>query len=102
MNTDFERNARMQEAWDAALEVMKPSQKDLEHGLELHANSIVCETYGFSPYNAVDGDRMKVMAEEGASEKELQDARENMLMTQCVKSSRERAEYQNAWKSTGL
>lgn len=101
-SADFVRNQQMQEAWDAALDVLKPSKRDLEHGLELHASSIVCETYGFSPYCAVDGDRLKQMIEDGASEQELLDATENMMMTRCVTSPVERAEYQNAWKATGI
>lgn len=61
-------NARIQTARDAALAVLKPSAKDLEHGLQLHANSLVIEPYGFSPRPAVDGDAIRQAIETGASE----------------------------------
>ena len=34
---------------DAALQVLKPSQRDLEHGLALHQENVVFDSYGFAP-----------------------------------------------------
>ena len=45
----WEKNEVIQQARRVALDILKPSQKDLQHGLELHADSLVFETYGFSP-----------------------------------------------------
>ena len=59
---------KIQQAREVALGILKPSQKDLEHGLELHKNSIVIEGYGFSPNAALDGDAVKAALEAGASE----------------------------------
>jgi membrane dipeptidase len=95
-------NARIQTARDAALAVLKPSAKDLEHGLELHANSLVIEPYGFSPRPAVDGDVIRQAIAAGASELELQDMTEDMSMTRCVTSAAERQEYMDAWKASGI
>ena len=39
--------------------MLKPSKRDLEHGLELHASSIVIDAYGFSPRSAVNGAGMR-------------------------------------------
>ena len=39
--------------------ILKPSKKDLEHGFELHANSLVFESYGFAPRAAPDGDMIR-------------------------------------------
>ena len=39
----------IQENWKLALDSLHPSQKDLEHGLELHRNSFVFDAYGFTP-----------------------------------------------------
>ena len=36
-------------AWNAGLEVLKPTAAELEHGLELHRSLTVCEHYGFLP-----------------------------------------------------
>src|SRR5262245_46469657 len=66
----------IEQARDAALAVLKPKQKDLEHGLALHASSIVFDVYGFSPNAAVDGDMLAKAITDGASDIELQDLTE--------------------------
>jgi len=38
------------EAWQAALYSLKPSKKDLEYGLQLHAQSVVFDAYGLGIY----------------------------------------------------
>jgi len=43
-------------ARQAALEVLKPTEAQVQHGLELHAASLVAESYGFSPRAAPDGE----------------------------------------------
>jgi len=98
----IEANDQTQKAHQVALNILKPSTKELEHGLELHANSLVIEPYGFSPRAAVDGDRMRAAAEGGASEIELQDMQEDMQMTRCVIDPAERQEYMDAWEAAGV
>jgi membrane dipeptidase len=95
-------NEVIQRARQAALDVLKPTPKQLEHGLELHAAAVVCESYGFSPSSAVDGDAMRKAIESAAPPEELEDLREEMNMTRCVTSAAERAEYQEAWRASGL
>ncbi len=95
-------NPEIQRTRDVGLSVLKPSQKDLEHGLELHANSIVFESYGFSPRSAIDGGALKTAILEGASDIEIDDMRENMGMTNCVTSASEREEYLSAWRASGV
>ena len=77
-------NEGIQKARDVALAVLKPSQKDFDHGLELHANSLVFESYGFAPRCALDGDAFHAAVEAGASDSELVDLREEMSMTRCI------------------
>ena len=78
------RNGQMDEgigrAREAALQVLKPSARDLEHGLELHADCIVVDAYGFAPRFGVDGEALRLALAEGASERELSDMREEMWM----------------------
>jgi membrane dipeptidase len=85
-----------------ALDILKPSQKDLEHGLELHANSLVFDGYGFAPRAAIDGDAFRAVAEAGASDIELQDLREEMSMTRCVTDPEEQIEFLDAWRAAGV
>ncbi|MBM3892244.1 MAG: dipeptidase, partial [Verrucomicrobia bacterium] len=95
-------NEKIQKARDVALSVLKPSQKDLEHGLELHANSLVFESYGFAPRCAVDGDAFRAAVEAGASDTELADLREEMSMTRCATNAAERKEYLEAFRAAGM
>ena len=95
-------NEKIQEARDAAIEALKPSAKDLEHGLELHESSLVFESYGFAPRAAPDGDALAAAIEAGASPAEVQDMREEMMMTRMVTDEAERAEFTEAWDAAGV
>ena len=95
-------NEQIEKARQQALEVLKPSQRDIEHGLELHKNSIVFDAYGFAPRMAVDGDALRQLVLSGASAVELQDAREEMGMTRAVTNLAERAEFMQAWRASGV
>ncbi|MEN9632210.1 MAG: hypothetical protein RL077_614 [Verrucomicrobiota bacterium] len=84
------------------LALLKPSAKDLEHGLELHANSVVLDVYGFGPAAAVDNSVLAKIMNSGAAEQEIADAREDMGMTRMVTDAAERAEYEGAWQAAGV
>ena len=98
----FEMNSQIKKAREVALKILKPTKKQLEHGLELHQNSLVFDTYGFMPRAAVDGDAIAAAVEGNASPLEIQDMQENMSMTGFLKSKREREEFENAWKAAGV
>lgn len=95
-------NESIQRARDVALSILNPTQSEIEHGMELHRNSIVCESYGFAPRAAVDGDAVRAAIESGASEIELQDMMEDMGMTRCVADADERKEFMGAWEAAGV
>ncbi|APZ90882.1 dipeptidase [Fuerstiella marisgermanici] len=95
-------NPTIQHAREVALSILKPSPADLQHGLELHADSVVFDSYGFSPRSAIDGDAMKALVEEGGSNAEIKDLREEMSMTRCAIDPVEQAEYHAAWKASGV
>lgn len=71
-------NNKIKKTRQIALSLLKPSKKNLEHGFELHQNSIVCDSYGFAPSSAVDVDAFCKAIEEGASDIELVDLREEI------------------------
>ena len=98
----IESNQQIQKARQVALNILKPSSKELEHGLELHKNSLVIELYGFSPRAAVNGDRMREATEAGASEMELYDITRDMASTRSVTDAAERQEYMDAWEAAGV
>ena len=95
-------NETIQAGWDAALEVLKPGQKEIEHGLELHRESLVFESYGFSPAAALDNAVLAEAMEAGASNLELKDLREDMSMTRKATDPAERKEMMAAWDIAGV
>jgi len=95
-------NDKIRLARAAGLAALKPTAQQLERGVALHAESLVCEPYGFSPRCAVDGAAFEAAVVAGASDRELQDLREEMMMTRSVTDSRERKEYLDAFRASGM
>ena len=93
---------RIEKARQAALDLLKPTRAQIQHGLELHAGSIVMESYGFAPRCAIDGEAMRAAIQAGASDLELQDMHEDMIMTRCVTNAGEKTEFFNAWDAAGM
>ena len=93
-------NPQIQQARDAALDILQPSPRDLEHGLQLHHDALVFDAYGFSPRAAVDGDALARAFAAGASPAELGDLREEMSMTRYALDPIEQQEYRDAWRAS--
>jgi membrane dipeptidase len=98
----YKLNEQIQAAHQIALNILKPTKKQLEHGLELHRNSLVFDTYGFMPRAAVDGSVISSAIHSKASPLEIQDMREDMSMSRFVIDQREKVELQNAWTASGV
>jgi hypothetical protein len=81
---------KIEEARQAALDILQPDPKTLAQGLELHRDAVVCDAYGFSPTSAVAGAALKALAEAGASTQERRDRVEEMKMQIGGASCRER------------
>ena len=95
-------NPKIRNAREIALKILKPTSKQLEHGLRLHAESLVFDSYGFSPRAAVDGDALAKAIAAGASDIELKDLREEMRTTRYVTDPIEQNEYLEAWRASGV
>jgi membrane dipeptidase len=87
---------------EIALDLLKPTQAQLEHAWELHFGSVVFESYGFAPRFAVDGDAINAAIKEGASSEELTDLREAMIMNRGGTDERERKEFLDAFHAAGV
>ncbi|MBJ7432236.1 MAG: membrane dipeptidase [Gemmataceae bacterium] len=98
----IQANQTIARARQIALDILKPSQKQMEHGLKLHAESLVFDGYAFSPRTSTDPVIIAKMMEDGASEVELQDATEDMGMTRAVTNLREREELMMAFRASGV
>jgi len=93
---------RIERDRQVALAILKPSKRDLDYGLKLHQESLVFDSYGFAPRAALDGDAVRALVEEGASDMELRDVREEMGMTRAAKVAAEREEFVRAWNAAGM
>lgn len=99
---DRKFNRRIEQSRQVGFSLLQPSEKELEHGLALHRDALVFDAYGFAPRSAVDGDVLKQLVEEGCSDLEYKDAREDMTMTRCVSDPIEQAEFLEAWRAAGV
>ena len=95
-------NERIERDRQTALELLKPSSRDLEYGLGLHREVLVFDAYGFAPRAAQDGNAMRTLIDEGASDAEIQDRREEMTMTRAATVAAEREEFIRAWNASGV
>ena len=95
-------NEQIKTARAVALDILKPSQRDLDHGLELHENALVIESYGLGLRAPVDPDVVNAAVEAGASDRELQDITADMGMTRWATDSELKAEYKAAWAASGV
>lgn len=95
-------NDRIERDRQVALDILKPSRRDLEYGLGLHREALVFEAYGFAPRAAVDGDATRKLMEEGGSPMELDDLDEDMHMTRAATVEAEREEFIRGWNAAGV
>ncbi len=95
-------NDQIKADFELAKSILKPTQKQLERGLELHKNSLVIESYGFMPRASLDGEKMASAINSGASTSEIQEMHEEMIMTRFAFNDKEREEFESAWKASGV
>ncbi|QDS94021.1 Membrane dipeptidase (Peptidase family M19) [Roseimaritima multifibrata] len=95
-------NPKIQDARNVAMKILNPSKAELERGLQLHAESIVFDSYGFGPRASVDGDVVAAAVDAGASAAELKDMQEEMTMTRFATDPVQEQEYREAWRASGV
>lgn len=95
-------NAKIEQCRAVALDLMKPSKRDLDHGLGLHKESLVWDAYGFAPTSAGDPKVFARAIANGAGENEWRQLVEEMAMTRHVNDPVGLAEYKEAWDAAGV
>ena len=97
----------MNETWQtirqAALDVLRPTEKELRHGLELHRNSPVFDAYGFMP-TARGGKsvRLEEMVAAGAGRDEIAWERELFSSLEGFEDPGMLAQLRAAWEFSGV
>lgn len=84
-----------------AVDILQPSQRDLEHGLELHKNSFVFDAYGFMPRAAAQPP-MEELISSGASRDELSWRREEFSMCGAFDDPAIVQKLKEAWEFAGV
>jgi membrane dipeptidase len=95
-------NPTIQEAREVALSIIQPAQRELEHGLELHRDSIVIESYGFAPRASVVPETLEVAVKSGTSAVEIAQMCEEMVMTRMVHDVEEQRGFVAAFEVAGV
>ena len=95
-------NNTIKEKWNIALKHLDPTQAELEHGLELHRGSIVCDTYGFAPISPIDGDLLAKKAKKGVSARLFVDMKEEMEMLGHCENKSLQTEFAQLWEQAGV
>ncbi len=93
---------QIENARQIGLDVLQPTAAQLEHGLELHRESLVAESYSLGVIAPVDGDAVAQAVEAGAADAELHMLTESMRMTRWAANDALRAEYEGAWQASGV
>ena len=86
-----------------ALQMLNPSAKDLEHGLELHKNLMVFDAYGFIPLGGCKlTERLKGLIEKNASRDEIFWELEKMHMGKAFDDSKIVSRFKEAVELSGV
>lgn len=93
---------RTETARQVGLDILQPTAAQLEHGLELHRDSVVAESYSLGLQAPLNGEAVAAAVESGASEAELQLLTESMRMTRWSATDTLRSEYADAWSASGV
>ena len=93
------RNARAK-----ALALLAPTGADLEHGLELHRESVVVDAYGFNALSlpACLASEIERAHEAGATHLDLQQTLHRLMVTGIVEDPTARAEFRAAVEASGV
>ena len=85
-----------------AIDILRPSQRELEHGLELHKNSFVFDAYGFMPLGHGYNARKDELIAAGASRNELRYCDEEFRMNSSFNDPEMVAALKDAWDYAGV
>jgi len=91
-------------AWGRALDALKPAPAQLEHGLELHRESIVFDAFGFAPYTYTRRmvEEANRLIDAGALAEVIQEQMQERRFCDAAADEEGRAQYQASWERSGV
>ena len=98
------KNEVIQSTREQALAVLQPDEKQLEYGLQLHADSIVCDAFGFLPnvWTAELVEEMNALLDGQVGAKEHHFRTNQLRATAAMRNEAAAHEYIAALKAAGL
>ena len=91
-----------EECRQMALDILRPSERELQHGLELHKNSFVFDAYGFMPLGNGENTRKDELLAAGAGRDELIWCDEEFRMSSSFRNPEMVARLKEAWEFAGV
>lgn len=85
-----------------ALEVLQPSERDLEHGLALHEDALVMEPYCLGLRAPFDPEPVNELIERNAAEVEIVDLFSELSTLNWARTEANRKMYREAWEASGV
>ncbi|MDA0745635.1 MAG: membrane dipeptidase [bacterium] len=88
--------------WEAGLDCLKPAQKDLDHGLEVHGEALVFELYGFAPKLAPNPDTINAAIDGGNPPDHVDELTAAGRVLAFLDKPETREIYARAWERAGV
>ncbi len=95
-------NPKIKAARDLALDILKPSPRDLEQGLALHADALVVEPYCLGLRAPFDPAPVNRLIENHAGEAEIVNCYSELSVLSWAKTEANRRLYQEGWEAAGV
>jgi len=99
---DYTLYPKINHCRESALKLLNPTDAQLEHGLRLHADSIVCDTFGFAPNCALNFEVLNTIAAQGAGVREIATLQQDQRNLRCINDRAQRREHAAAWEASGV
>lgn len=92
------------DAYQAALDILKPDKRDLQHGLELHRKSLVFDAYGFAPNGpgSMNLSAMQELLAKGALRDEFVHEYEKNAKVDSIENPEVYAKFTEMWQRAGV
>ncbi len=95
-------NEKIKNARDIALDILKPSARDLEHGMELHTDALVVEPYCLGLRAGFDPAPVNDIIERNGTNEEVVSRYSELSVLGWARTAEWRQEYREAWEASGV
>lgn len=95
-------NPSTQLSWETAISILQPSPSQLQHGLAIHRESLVIESYGFAPRAAVGYNDLLASAEDGATAYEIEQLSGEIAMLNMISDEIQQHAFEEIFEKSGV